>query len=279
MEERATRRRLWERAVEGWLAFADAQARQTLPVAVALVEGIRPQPGHRVLELAAGLGDVGFMAAELIQPGGELVCTDWSPGMLTGAQERARALGVAGVRFKQVDLEQPLDFEAASFDGALCRWGLMLVPDGEAVLRDVRRILRPGGRLALAAWTAAEDNPWMAAPGAELRSRGLAEAPAPGALGPFAWGPDGRIATFLEDAGFVEHEVRALEWRLTFPDFGAYWNQQSRLSPSLGEALARVDAPARAEIKAAIAARLAPHTAADGSLTLPARTWVAVAEA
>ena len=129
-----------------------------------MVDAIAPQPGHTVLDLAAGIGDTGFLAAELIEPGGTLITSDFAPEMLSAAQRRAEQLGLRNVRFRQIDASQPIDLEAASLDAVLCRWGYMLMDDPEAALRETRRVLRPGGRLALAAWTSADENRWSSLP-------------------------------------------------------------------------------------------------------------------
>src|ERR687893_2329663 len=120
-------RERWVRAAEGWEARADQLARDTMPVSSRLVELVRPQPGHEILDLAAGLGDTGFLAAELIRPNGTLITSDFAPEMLAAAQRRAEQKGITNVRFKQVDLNLPIDLPAASLDGVLCRWGYMLL--------------------------------------------------------------------------------------------------------------------------------------------------------
>ena len=145
-----------------------------MPVSVWMVDALDLQPGHEVLELAAAAGEVGFLAAEQIQPGGTLISSDFVPEMITVAQARAERLGITNVRFRQIDAES-IDQPAASLDGVLCRWGYMLMADGEAALRETRRILRPGARVALAAWTGPGENPWASLPAGELVARGHME--------------------------------------------------------------------------------------------------------
>ena len=116
----------WTRAAEGWEARADKLARDTMPVAARMVEPIAPQPGQTILELAAGVGDTGFLAAELIEPGGTLITSDFVPEMLTAAQRRAERKGIKNVRFRQMDMNVPIDLPAASLDGVLGRWAYML---------------------------------------------------------------------------------------------------------------------------------------------------------
>ena len=84
--------------------------------------------------------------------------------MLAAARRRAEELGVRNVRFKQIDAETSIDVPAASIDGVLCRWGFMLMAEPGVALSEARRVLKPGGRLALAAWAAPEDNRWSSLP-------------------------------------------------------------------------------------------------------------------
>jgi SAM-dependent methyltransferase len=277
-EYREDSRRRWAATAAGWEQRADWLRKVTMPVSAWMVEAIRPQPGHEVLELGAGPGDTGFLAAELIQPGGTLTTSDVVPEMLTVAQRRAQAQGIRNVRFRQIDAEV-IDQRAASIDGVLCRWGYMLMADGEAALRETRRILRHGGRLALAAWTGPNDNPWSAIPFSELVSRGFAEPPDPDEPGQFAWATEGVVVEQLEAAGFVEHEVAAVAFTLPYASVDDWWDATSAVSMRFNDATARMDAATRDAIKTALAERAAEWMARDGSLALPARTWVAAATA
>jgi SAM-dependent methyltransferase len=248
----------------------------TMPVSRWMVEAIRPQPGHDLLELAAGPGDVGFLAAELIQPGGTLISSDFSPEMLSAAQRRAEALGLRNVRFKQIDAELPFDLAAASLDGVLARWGYMLLNDPEAALRETRRVLKPGARVALAAWAGAEENRWSSEPVALLTERGLLPPPEPGP-GQFTWGEEGVIAEHLEAAGFVEYEVDAIDFPMRYDSVEGWFAAQGGISPRIREL--RLDDATRAAVVEELRARVAAWTDEDGALAIPARTWVAWAEA
>jgi SAM-dependent methyltransferase len=253
--------------------------RVTMPVSMWMVDAIQPQPGNTVLELAAGPGDTGFLAAELVRPGGTLITSDLAPEMLMVAQRRAEQIGLGNVRFKQIDAETSIDIEAASIDSVLCRWGYMLMADSETALRETRRVLKPGGRLALAAWRGPEENPWSAIPAREMVRRGLIEPVAPGEPGQFAWAPEGMIAEQLGAAGFVEHEVAEVRFTHTYSSLDDYWKTQSEMSGRIQTSLDGVDPAAIEEIKAAVAGQVQGFVREDGSLELPASTWVAVAGA
>jgi SAM-dependent methyltransferase len=267
----------WARAAAGWAARADWFRAQTMPVSAWMIDALDLQPGHTILDLAAGIGDTGFLAAERIQPGGTLITTDFSPEMLTAAQERARRLGVQNVRFRQMDANLPLDQPAASLDGVLCRWGYMLLADqGETALQSTRRILKPGAAVALAAWAGAEDNQWAAAPVAILIERGLLD---PDPTGQFAWAQPGTVQEHMEAAGFVEPRVEDLEFTLRFEDVDEWWVHQTQTSTRTADADAKMDFATRSDVLADLEKAAERFEQPDGSLVIPARTWVAAATA
>src|ERR687897_2930520 len=112
----------WAGVASGWERYADEFRARTMPVSTWMVDAVAPQPGHTILDLAAGVGDTGFLAAELIEPGGTLITSDLVPEMLSAAQRRADQLGIRNARFRQIDAEV-IDQPAASLDGVLSRWG------------------------------------------------------------------------------------------------------------------------------------------------------------
>jgi SAM-dependent methyltransferase len=278
-EYRVESRKRWGAQATGWRRQAGAMRHNTMPVTAWMVDAIAPQPGQTLLELAAGPGDVGFLAAELIIPGGTLITSDVAPEMLTAAQERAKELGITNVRFLQVDAES-IDLPAASIDGVLCRWGFMLLADPEAGLRETRRVLRPGGRVALAAWTGPDENAWLSAAMREMTERGLIEPPDPAAPGPFTWARGGVIAETLDVAGFDDIEVDTVEFAMRYAGgFDGWWRASYDTSTFFRDIVDGLDEAARDDLRASIAARLARHLGPDDVLTVPARTWVAVASA
>src|SRR5262249_10276438 len=161
---------------------------------------------------------------------------------------------------------------AASIDGVLCRWGYMLLEDPESALRDTRRILKPGGNLALAAWTSADDNLWSAAPTRALLERGLV--PPPQDPGQFTWAEPIRIVDTMEAAGFVEPQVDAVDFVMRYADFDDWWTHITLTSGAVGEANAKMDYATRSDVLADLEKVAAPFTQSDETLIVPARTWV-----
>ena len=269
----------WTATAQGWGKRADQLRSATMPVSTWMVDAVGPQPGDMLLELAAGPGDTGFLAAELIRPGGTLICSDFVPEMLNVAQERAKALGLDNVRFKQIDAETGIDIEAASIDGVLCRWGYMLMADPVTALAQTRRVLKPGARLALAAWTAPDENLWSAIPVRELVARGLEERPDPDAPGQFAWADQRVIADRLQEGGFVDFELAAVEFTVSYASLDDWWATTQDMSMRFADATATLDEATKAEIRAAMGEAAGPFTDGDGVIAIPARTWTAVATA
>ena len=113
-----------------------------------------------------------------------------------------------------------IDLELASVDAVLCRWGYMLMADPAAALRETRRVLRSGGRLALAVWDARERNPWSAVPtdGAR-RARPRAAAGARRARARSRWPTASSLREMLEEAGFTDIEIDAVDVAARAPDF------------------------------------------------------------
>src|SRR3954464_221766 len=184
---RAESRERWEAAAAGWAREREAFQRDAMPVSQWMLDAAHLQPGHTVLELAAGPGDTGLMAAELVAPDGKAIITDNSEGMLEAARARAKEVGATNVEIRAMEAEW-IDLPTASIDAVLCRWGYMLLADPEAALRETRRVLRPGGRVALAAWDGPEENPWLALMGKVMIEHGLVEPEPPDTPGPFAFG-------------------------------------------------------------------------------------------
>ena len=278
-EYRYLSRKRWDGVARGWGEQRARMSEASAPVSLWLVDALRLQPGQTVLELAAGPGEVGMLAAERVRPGGKLIATDGSEEMVELIKARAAELGIHDdVEAKAMEAEW-LDLETASVDAVLCRWGYMLLADPAASLRETRRVLKPGGRVSLAAWAGPERNQWSSAVGAELLARGLTERPEPGAPGQFAWGDPAVIRDQLGDAGFTDVELDTVEFTFTYADLDEWWDITLDISPSLAETVTGMSPAERDDLRDALDARLAPFVGDGGRVMFPAATHVAAADA
>ena len=244
-----------------------------------LVELLDPLAGETVLELAAGLGDTGFLALERLRPGGRLLSTDGAPEMVAAARRRATEVGLEAGEELELRVEDASELTVAdrSVDGVLCRWGLMLVPEPERTAREIARVLRPGGRAAVAVWGDHERNEWMTAAGRSALELGLLERPDPKAPGPFRLAADGLLEGVLAGAGLrVETaETVAITWRAG--SLAEWWDVTRDVSRMLAQLLERVGTADEARIAAGARRRLERYVDEDGSVSVPGLARVALA--
>src|SRR5215216_1879661 len=213
----------WAAVAPGWYAQREEIWRTSRPVSEWMVRKLDPQPGDTVLELAAGLGDTGLMAAHLVGETGRVIITDFTPEMVAAARRRAQEVGVKNAEFQTLDAER-MDLETDGVDGVLCRWGYMLMIDPAAAFAETRRVLRTGGRLAFSVFAAPERNPWASLVGRVLVTQGHIPPPDPEAPGIFAMVDPGRIRELVVGAGFAEPEIEEISFRWTFADRDDYWS-------------------------------------------------------
>jgi SAM-dependent methyltransferase len=268
----------WDGMAAGWKATRADFQRAMEPVSQWLVEAIHPQPGHRVLELAAGLGDTGLLAAQVVAPGGSVLITDGSENMLAAAREHAEEVGATNVELRTMQAEW-IDLPTASVDGVICRFGYMLLLDPEAALRETRRVLKPGGRVALAVWDDLQHNPWMKVVREALVARGLASAAVPNGPGPFALGSEEAVAELLATAGFDDVEVGPMDLVMSASSLDAWWDHVMRSSITTAEIVRGLAPAEHYQLRDLVDAGYAPYVRDDGSLEVPARALVAAAAA
>jgi SAM-dependent methyltransferase len=206
------------------------------------------------------------------------VSTDVAPEMVAAAKRHAAQLGLAEneVTF-QVEDASDLSFADASFDGILCRWGLMLVPDMDAAAREAARVSRPGARAAFAVWADPERNEWLTAAGRSALELGLLERPDPDEPGPFRLAGEGRLAEVLEGGGLAVEVVEdvPLTWRA--PTLPEWWNVICDTSRMLSQLLKRLTPDEADAVRAGAERRLEGYVRQDGSLAVPSLARVALA--
>ncbi len=277
-QQRSDIREMWERAATGWGDHADRIRDWGMPVSAAMVELLDLAPGERVLELAAGPGDTGFMAAELIRPGGTLVSSDGAEAMLEVARRRAEQLGIDNVEFAQLELEW-IDLPTASVDAVLCRWGIMLIVDPAAAAHEVRRVLRSGGRAAFAVWDAPERNPWATIPSRVMVQLGHVPPPDPAAPGMFTLAAEGRLQELLQDAGFVEVRVAPVAVERRFATVEDFIDETLGMSASFSRVFGELAPEAQTEVREQIRSLAQEFQSDDGSVRLPGSSLVALGSA
>jgi SAM-dependent methyltransferase len=212
---------VWEAMAPGWARWRAQLADALTPVREWLIGKLGPQPGETVLELGAGTGETGFATAALLGEDGRLLSTDFSPEMVEVAHRRGNELGLRNVDYRVIDAER-IELDSGSVDGVLCQSTYMLVADPAAALAETRRVLRPGGRLALSVWGAPERNPWASIGGLILIERGHMPPPEPEAPGVFSMASEERTSALLDGAGFRSVRIEEVAVRFAFRGLDDY---------------------------------------------------------
>ena len=222
---------LFDPGAPGATQFASDYEEQMVPAvfgpwAEDLVDRLDVRSGERALDVACGTGAVTRVLAGRVGPQGQVVGVDLNPAMLAVAQ----SLGPAGVEFREANATQ-LPFGDAEFDLAVCQQGLQFVPEPDRAVREMARVLRPGGRLGVACWDGIADNPAAASILAAAEAVGWNEGAA-GYARAFSLGDPDRLGSLLSAAGFEGLRIGRQEKVAVFPNLG--WIEDFSNGPPFG---------------------------------------------
>jgi ubiquinone/menaquinone biosynthesis C-methylase UbiE len=265
----------WQAMAPGWEGWRAHLEESLTPVREWLIRELAPRPGDTVLELSAGAGDTGFATAAIVGKRGRLISTDFSPDMVEVARRRGAELGLQNAEYRVIDAER-IELDADSVDGVLCQSGYMLMADPAAALSETRRVLRPGGRLALSVWGAPERNPWASIGGRILVERGHIPPPEPRAPGIFSMASEERTRGLLESAGFTAVRTEAVPMRWAFLDIDEYERWVTQVAGAFAMVVRGLSAGEREALKSRLTEAFAPFVS-DGGYELPGVALCAVA--
>ena len=271
---RQTSLETWGEMAPGWEDRRDWILSITGSINEWIVDQVDPQPGQSILDVAAGTGDLGFIAAERVGESGKVLCTDFAPEMVEAARRNGEARGLSNVEYRVLDAER-MDLDDDSFDGVVSRWSYMLMADPAAALAETRRVLRDGGPLAFAVWQTPDRNPWAALPGMTLVQRGHMPPPEPGAPGIFAMGDADRVVELVTGAGFGDPQLEELtfDWHYDADDL---WDTLTRLAGPLARVINELPEDERQKIRSEIEQSLDQYRQ-NGEFVVPAACWGVVA--
>ncbi len=264
---------MWAGVAGAWGEHAEYADTRGAEITERMLDLTAPGPGDRVLELACGAGGVGLAAATRVAPGGEVVLSDVIPEMTAIASRRAAALGLANVSARPLDMEQIAEPDG-SYDVVVCREGLMLVPEPDRACREIRRILRPGGRLAVAVWGPRERNPWLGIVFDAVSAQFRAPVPPPGVPGPFSLDDPDSLAGLLSGAGLADVHVGELPTPLRARSFEEWWTRTCALAGPLASRVASLPDEAARALRSRVQGAIRPYETPAG-LEFPGVTLIA----
>jgi SAM-dependent methyltransferase len=265
--------RMWAAVAGSWGVHAAYVEARGADVTAHMLELAAPAPGEQVLELACGAGAPGLAAAPRVLPGGKVVLSDVAEEMTAIAAAHAAALGLEHVSTKVLDLEA-IDVPDASYDVVLCREGLMFAVDPVCAAREIARVLRPGGRLAVAVWGPRAQNPWLALVFDAVSAQIGKMVPPPGVPGPFSLDDAGRLVAVLRDGGLRDVTVSELSTPARSASFDEWWSTTRSLAGPLSSLLEQLPPVAQAALTERVREAVRPYETAYG-IEIPGLTLVA----
>ncbi len=230
--------REWHNNATHWVRHSEIIRTMFAPVTRTLIAEADIRPGQSVIDVAAGAGEPTLTIAQHIGESGSVMCTDPVAEMLAAARSKAERLGLQNVDFRRCEA-QSLPFSDHTYDAVVSRLGIMFVPDPNAALKEMLRVVKPGGTITLVVWQKSELNPFCYLI-TDVMSRHVPSPPAdPDAPSAFRFAEPGKLARALTAAGAVDVRELMLEFQIEAPiSLTEFWEIRSTTSGTLREKLA-----------------------------------------
>ncbi len=194
-------RKEWTGAAPLWQKWNRKFVMQTRAATELVVKRAEVSAGMKVLDLACGTGEPALSLARAVGSQGRIIATDLVPEMLEYARQNAQAQGLQNIEFRTADAEA-LPFSNGEFDRVTCRFGIMFFADVPKAMAEIRRVLKPGGRVCFAVFGSLEENPLFLVSLGPFLKRVKLPPPPPDAPHIFRFGDEAKLASALSSAGF-----------------------------------------------------------------------------
>ena len=265
----------WRDAADAWDRYFEWYSRAFAPLMNWCADAIAAAPGMRVLDVAAGSGQPSLTIAPRIQPGGTVLGVDFSPEMVSVAERRARQTGAANVSFRTMDAEQ-LGLPDASFDAVTCACGVIFFPDAQRALAEMRRVLKPGGRVAIGVWDEPSKSPFVTVGGGAVSQFHAPTPPNPNSPGAFRFAKPDVLERALRDAGFGDVSMASIPMPIEFGSTQEYWETFTECAAGIKTKISTLSAEEQVSLRHLVDELAAPFMTA-GRLRLTATPLCAAA--
>lgn len=237
----------WNKFSPEWQKWDDLLMTSLSPLKDEIIRLLKLEDDDIVLDIASGTGAPGLDIAEKLE-NGKVFITDLSENMLAFAQENADERNIKNIETKVCDACE-LPFPDKTFDGISCRLGFMFVPDLQMAAKEMYRVLKDGGRIALSVWDVPEKNFWATAIGTSISKNLNIPPPSPETPGLFRCSKNGMVQDLLQKAGFEETAEKEVDVTLNFGNAETYWNMTTDVTAPLALALEKADPELKEKIK------------------------------
>ena len=227
----------WDKFSPGWKKWDEYTMNFLAPMGDAIIAALHLKPSDHVLDIATGTGEPGLSIAR-ITTSGKVIGTDLSDGMLEVAKERAAAQGITNYETVASDVTS-LPFADNTFDAISCRFGLMFFPDMQRAAKEMARILKPGGHIAIAVWGEPKDNPWATTTMGTIYEVLNVPKPPQDAPGIFRCAAPGFTENLLTEAGFKNISAKEVAGVHDFTTEEMYWTFNTEVNAGVVSAIAQ----------------------------------------
>ncbi len=263
----------WSGAAPFWEKHRETIRQMFAPVTQALVQDSLIGSGDAVLDIATGPGEPALTVAALVGPEGRVVGIDPVPEMVAAARRASDRLGLRNAQFEVAFADQ-LPFPDGSFDAVISRFGVMFFPSPVDAVREVLRVLKPGGKLALAVWNFAERNPFLNTVTAVIDRYADSPPPATDALDAYRFAIPGKLRDVLGEAGAADTSERLLAFTIEAPvSVEEFWTLRCEISDKLRGKVAMLSKEQLTEAKRESFAAVRKYSAGDG-MRFPAEVLI-----
>jgi ubiquinone/menaquinone biosynthesis C-methylase UbiE len=247
---REQQRDIWNRFSPGWKRWDDMTMEFLKPIGDEIIHLIRPEDVDVVLDVASGTGEPGLTIATRLR-GGLVIATDLAEGMLEVAREKADRIRISNFRTITSDVSE-LPFPDNSFDSISCRLGFMFFPDMKLALKEMVRVLKPGGKIAAAVWNVPEKNFWATAILGIINKNMQLMPPPPGAPGLFRCAENGLMEDLFKHAGLRNISEKEVGGKLDTGTTEVYWNFMTEVVAPVVAALSNADEAMKLRIRSRV---------------------------
>ena len=239
----------WETSSQYWNKHQTRIEQMFAPITRALIETAQIQPGQHVLDIGGGTGQPALTIAQHVAEQGSVAYTDPSKGMVQTARDEAARRQLTNIKFYQAPAES-LPFPSDMFDVAVGRLSVMFVPNVPAGLREVLRVLKPGGRISMLVWSDREANPFFQIISDILNRYVPAEPEDEDAPAAFRFARRGKLASLMGEAGATSISETIVPFQIEAPiSVEEFWELRTEMSDTFRGKLATVEPNQIAKMK------------------------------
>ena len=242
----------WRETAQYWTKYSNTIAKMFAPLTEAMIERAGIREGQSVLDVAGGAGEPSLTIAERVGPGGSVMCTDAIAEMVEAARSEADRRGLKNMQFRQCTADS-LPFPDDSFDVLVSRLGVMFFRDSVGAMREMLRVVKPGGSLTFAVWYKSDVNPFCYLVSGVMDQHVKAAEADPEAPNAFRFAEPGKLADVMKQAGAIDVRDEVVSFDIEAPLSALeFWTMRSQTSDTLREKLAKLSSTEQAQIAAEV---------------------------